>query len=87
MNIIGSHCIFIVANEASDPTWKIIGIPLDLICFLTKNRMQILGQKLERNSLKKLVNAFLLLNAQFYSDFQILKTGIYRIIRQNWAFV
>ena len=46
-----------VVSEASDPIWKTIGIPCDLIRFLTKIRMQILGQKLERNCLKKLVNA------------------------------
>ena len=46
-----------VTSEASDPIRKTIGIPCDLIRFLTKIRMQILGQKLERNCLKKLVNA------------------------------
>ena len=36
----GRKACFIVASEASDPTWKIIGIPCDLIRFLTKIRKQ-----------------------------------------------
>ena len=37
--------------------------------------------------LKNQQMAFLLLNAQFFSDSQILKTGIYRIITQNQPYV
>ena len=42
-----SEYIF-VTSQVSDPTWKTISIPVDLISFLTKIGMQILGQKLEK---------------------------------------
>ena len=67
----------IVGSEASDPTWKNIGIPLDLIRFLTKIRMQILGQKLERFWWifwwKKLENAFFAVKRSIFFRFKNFK--------------
>ena len=62
-----SEYIF-VTSQVSDPTWKTISIPVDLICFLTKIGMQILGQKLEKKNKQML---FLQLNAHFFTDLGI----------------
>ena len=66
-----------VASEASDPTLKNIGIPWDLIRFLRKIRMQILGQKLGKNWIifrrKKLEDAFFAVKCSIFVRFGNLK--------------